>query len=85
MKNWIGLGEHGVIVGSKFMEVGQFGILREGPYKDHIIVKQYGGDLISLTDTKLSWPSGTSFTKIELIPKGTSITIVVGGDEEDCE
>lgn len=59
------------------MLVGDIGILKSGVHREEIILKTFSG-VVSLTDPNNTWDSPVpSASSVEILPKGTILTITV--------
>ena len=67
---------------SSGMKFGDFAIVTcKGTFCGHVIVRNRTGSFTSLTDASVSWTSDAEMS-VEILPKGTVITLTVGSDTE---
>jgi len=85
MRNKITIKEPNNWVPAQDMKVNQFGIVRQmnkstlSDYVGKIIAREWSGCFILLDDFNITWPSDSlTKTKVELIPEGAEINIIVG-------
>jgi hypothetical protein len=61
------------------MKIGKFGQIKEGFYKDHIVLRADSSIWIDLTDPEYNWTNGITYpVDARILLVGTTLELVIG-------